>query len=149
MNKRLKNKMLAGVMTLAFVTMMVAGCNKYDKMDILGGWEIDLKEAKGLTIYSATESIHFNSGAGQKYSELHIERESANGKWDRWEIEGIYERKNNKITLSERKKPSGEVVPSVTYKYRIEGDKLIFIIKDEGFKNDEKIYTKKKNVVVD
>jgi len=146
MNKRLKNKMLAGAIALCLV-MVAASCNKYDKMDILGGWEIDLKEAKGLSVHEAKESIHFNSGAAKKYSELHVERESPNGKWDRWEIEGVYERKNNKITLSERKKPSGDVVPSVTYKYRIEDDKLIFIVKDEGYKNDEKIYTKKKGIV--
>jgi hypothetical protein len=31
---------------------------------------------------------------------------------------------------------------NVTYPYRVEGDKLILIIENEGFTNNEKVYTK-------
>jgi predicted metallo-beta-lactamase superfamily hydrolase len=71
--------------------------------------------------------------------------------WDRWVINGHFERKNNKITFSDRiVEGSGESKSSVIYKYRIEDDnKLILIVPDEGFKNDEKIYTKKKTTLVE
>jgi len=147
MNKRFKKNVLAGGFALALGVIVAVGCGKEDKKDIFGGWEIDLKGAKGLTVESAVETIHFNSDANMTYSESHEVRERPGGNWDRWEIKGNYERKNNKITLSNRVKKSGEQMPSVTYKYRIDGDKLIFIVKDEGYKNDEKIYTKIKKTV--
>jgi len=60
-------------------------------------------------------------------------------------IKGTFDRKNNKITFSNRvKEDSGESMIPETFKYRIEDDKLILIVKDKGFANDEKIYTKKK-----
>ena len=143
MSNRLKNSVLTRVVALSFMTMAMAGCNKYDKMNILGEWTIDLKEAKGLNVEIAKETLCFNSGSNHTYSETHEERKSAQGSWDRWEISGNFERKHNKITLSNRVKGTGEKMPTVEYKYRIEDDKLIFICKEEGFANDEKVYTKK------
>jgi len=144
MNKGLKNRVLSRMIVLVFMGMVVVGCGKYDKMSILGEWTIDLKEAKGLSVEVAKETLCFNSGSEQTYSESHEERATVSGNWDRWEIKGNFERKNNKITFSNRKKGSGEQMKPETYKYRIENDKLILICKDEGFKDDEKIYTKKK-----
>ena len=138
----MKNNVLAGVIVLAFVGMVAVSCGKYDKMSILGEWEIDLKEAKNLKVDSARESLCFESGSDQKYTESHMVRDK---NWDRWEIKGNFERKNNKITFTNRIKNTGEQMSPVTYKYRVEENKkLILIVEGEGFKNDEKIYTKKK-----
>ena len=147
MNKNLKNKVLARVMILALMGMAVAGCGKYDKISVLGEWTIDLKEAKGLNVEYATETLCFESGSKQDYSEVHLERAVGSGSGGNrtdWVIKGNFERKNNKITFSNRvKEATGEQMTTVTYKYRIEGDKLILIIEGEGFKNNEKIYIKK------
>ena len=143
MIKRLSNRMLARVVVLAFMGMAVAGCNKYDKMDIFGEWTIDLKAAKNLDVFSATETLLFNSDF--EYTEEHVARSgSAGGNLDRWTVKGSFKRKNNKITFSNRNSDKEGQKPDVSYKYRIEGDKLTLIIKDEGFKNDEKVYTRKK-----
>jgi hypothetical protein len=145
MNKRLNNNVLAGLVVLAFVGMVAASCGKYDKMDILGEWTIDLKAAKNMQVDSAKESLFFNSGAGQTYKESHEVRDK---NWDRWIIKGTFERKNNKLTFSDRKvEGTGETKSPVTYKYKIDGDKLILIVKDEGFKNDEKVYTRRKGAI--
>ena len=142
MSKRLKNNVLAGAVVLAFVGMVAVSCNKYDKMSILGEWEIDLKAAKNLAVDSAKESLLFISGSDQKYVETHMVRDK---NWDRWTVKGHFERKNNKITFSDRvKEGTGEHMSPVTYKYRIEDDKLILIVEDEGFSKDEKRYTLKK-----
>jgi len=144
MNKEVKNNVLAGLVVLAFVGMVVVSCGKYDKMSILGEWEIDLKAAQTLKVDSATEKLCFKSGSDQKYSEEHKER--GPGMLNNWIVNGHFERKNNKITFSDRvKEGSGEQMKPEVYKYRIEDDnKLILIVENEGFKNDEKIYTKKK-----
>jgi len=143
MYKREKNNVLAGLVVLVFVGLIAVACGKYDKISILGEWDIDLKAAQSLKVDSAKESLSFKSGSDQKYSESHYER---NVTPTAWEIEGTFERKNNKITFSNRvKKGSGESMPPETFKYRIEGDKLILIVEGKGFKNDEKIYTKKAN----
>jgi len=111
-------------------------------MDILGEWTIDLKAAKGITDAEyVNEYLVFNSGAGRKYKETH-EARAAN--FDRWIIEGTYERKNNKITFSNRVSDKSGKLADVSYKYRIEGDNLILIVKDEGFAKNEKIYTRRK-----
>jgi hypothetical protein len=139
MSKKVKNNVWAGLFVLA---MVAVGCGKYDKMSILGEWTIDLKEAKGLNVEIAKESLFFESGSDQKYTESHEIRDK---NWDRWTLKGNFERKNNKITFINRvKEGSGEQMSPITYKYRIEDDKLILIVPGEGFKNDEKIYTKKK-----
>ena len=143
MNKRVKNNVLAGLIVLAFMGMATVGCNKYDKMSILGEWTIDLKKAKGLNVEIAKETLCFNSGSDQTYRETHEERATAIGNWENWEIKGNFERKNNKITFSNRVKGSGEQMKPETYKYKIDGNKLILICEDEGYTNDEKIYTKK------
>jgi len=142
MYKREKNNVLAGLIVLAFVGLVAVSCSKYDKMSILGEWEIDLKAAKNMAVDSARESLLFESGGDHKYSESHMVRDKI---WDRWTIRGNFERKNNKITFSDRvKEGTNEQMSPVTYKYRIEDDKLILIVKDEGFTKDEKVYTRKK-----
>jgi len=145
MDKRRKNNVLAGLVVFAFVGMVAVACGKYDKMSIQGDWEIDLKAAKNLKVDSASELLSFKSGSSQKYAEHHSVRDKI---WDRWIINGHFERKNNKITFSDRVVDgTGEQKPAVTYKYRIEDDtRLILIVEGEGFANDEKIYTRKKVV---
>jgi hypothetical protein len=144
MNRDMReNKVWAMIVVLGFVSLLIVGCNKYDKMSILGTWEIDLKEAKKLDVDSSKEVLLFNSGSDQKYKQSFEER--ARSKWERWYITGNFERKNNKITFTNRTKDgdNNSRQADVTYKYRIEGDKLIFIVEGEGFDKDEKIYTKK------
>ena len=142
MNKEVKNNVLARLVVLVFVGMIAVSCSKYDKMSILGEWTIDLKEALSLKVDSAKESLLFESGSAQTYTESHYER---NVGLTTWVIKGTFDRKNNKITFSNRvKEDSGESMIPETFKYRIEDDKLILIVKDKGFANDEKIYTKKK-----
>lgn len=145
MSKKVKNEVWAGLIVLGFVAVTAVSCGKYDKMSILGEWAIDVKEAKGLgaSVDSLKETLYFDSG--EKY------RETCKGVVDKvkedWIITGTIERKNNKITFTDRIKNNDNKQPPVTYKYRIEGDKLILIVKDEGFispKKDEKTYTKKK-----
>lgn len=142
MSKNFKNNVLAGVVALSFVAMVAAGCSKYDKMNIYGEWAIDLKEAQGLTVDSAKETLVFFSGPDQKYTETHYER---NVGLKTWVLKGTFERKNNKITFTDRVLDgSGEKKSPVTYKYRIEDDiRLILTVEGEGFTNDEKVYTKK------
>ncbi|MDR0605195.1 MAG: hypothetical protein LBG80_12905 [Bacteroidales bacterium] len=135
-----KNNVRATVVVLGFLTLLIVGCNKYDKMSILGVWEIDLKEARNLSVDSSKEVLYFNSGSNQTYKQTFYERTSS--KWERWTIEGNFERKNNKITFTNRVKDEISKQGDVTYKYRIESDKLILIVEGEGFNKDEKIYTK-------
>jgi len=142
MNKRLKNRVLAGGIALALVAVVATSCGKYDKMDIYGEWTIDLKEAKKLNVESAIETMHFSSGG--KYTERHEVRA---GNLDRWEVKGDFERKNNKIILSNRVKDTEGKMKDETYKYKIKDDKLILIVKGEDYNNDEKIYTKKKSSI--
>jgi hypothetical protein len=142
MNTRMKkNNVRATLVVLGFLSLLIVGCNKYDKMSILGTWEIDLKEAKNLSVDSSKETLLFPSGSDQKYQQMFYERTPS--KWERWTIEGNYERKNNKITFTNRTKDKISKEGDVTYKYRVEGNKLIFIVEGEGFDKNEKIYTKK------
>jgi hypothetical protein len=141
MNIRMKkNNVRATLVVLGFLTLLIVGCNKYDKISILGTWEIDLKEAQNLSVDSAKETLFFPSGSDQKYKQTFYER--IPGKWERWTVSGNYERKNNKITFTNRVKDEISKMGEVTYKYRIEGDKLILIVEGEGFDKNEKIYTK-------
>ena len=41
--KLLSKKVLAVLAVVAFVGLMATSCNKYDKMPILGTWEMDVK----------------------------------------------------------------------------------------------------------
>ena len=137
--KSRKNSVWASVVVLGFVGLLVVGCNKYDKMSILGTYNIDLKEAQGLAVDSAKEKLVFNTGG--TYSQ-HFEQRAGVGKWDRWVVEGKIERKNNQITFSDRVQDKITPLAAQTYKYRLEDNKLILIVEGEGFKNDEKVYTK-------
>jgi hypothetical protein len=142
--KTKRNSVWATVVVLGFITFGVIGCNKYDKMSILGTWEIDLKEALKLNVDSSKEVLYFVSGSDQTYKQTFNQRTGS--KWERWSITGQYERKNNKITFINRvKDPEGAAVQqgNETYKYRIEGDKLIFIVEGQNFDKDEKVYRKR------
>ena len=135
--KERKNSFWAGIVVLGFVGLLVVGCNKYDKMSILGTYVIDLKEARGLAVDSAKETLIFNTG--DTYSLHFVQRTT---KWDRWDVKGKIERKNNKITFYNRVQDEITPLADVTYKYRLEDNKLILIVEGEDFSNDEKIYTK-------
>ena len=134
------------VLLFVVLSMFVGGCSKYDKMNILGYWEIDIKDAKGLgsNVDSAKEVLFFPSSPEGTFKQTYKARE--NSKPVAWEISGKYERKNNKITFTNQIKdedPNNKQGDMPFTEYRIEGDKLILILKGEGFKNDEKVYTKK------
>jgi len=135
-----RSNVWTSVILVVFLSVFVFGCNKYDKMSILGTWEIDIKEAKGLDVDSAKEVLRFQSSPEGSYTQTYEERTS---KWERWTITGIVERKNNKIAFTNRIKDGQNKQGDVPFeKYRIEGDKLILIVKGEGYKDDEKVYTK-------
>ena len=135
-----KSNVLASIVVLGFVALLVVGCNKYDKMSILGTYTIDLKEAQGLGAVadSAKEELMFHSGG--TYSQ--IVKKRINKKPENWKIEGKIERKNNKITFLDRIQDEITPMAPVTYEYRIEDGKLVLIVEGEGFQNNEKIYTK-------
>jgi hypothetical protein len=61
------------VIVVVFLSMFVLGCSKYDKISILGTWEIDIKAAKGLGdgYEFATETIKFNSGSDLPYTQVY------------------------------------------------------------------------------
>ena len=139
-----KSNVLTSVILVVFLSMFVFGCSKYDKMNLLGTYEIDIKAEKGLgaDVDSAKEVLFFPSSPAGTYIQTYYARE--NSKPVEWEIKGKYERKNNKITFTNRVKNGDENnrqgdIPFE--KYRIENDKLILIVKGEGFANDEKVYT--------
>ena len=100
-------KILSIVVAFTFVGMLSMSCNKYDKMSILGSWEIDIKEAKGLEVDSCKEVLYFDSGSKQQFKQTYMLR---NKNLTSWIIEGNYERKNNKITFSNQKRNDGEKV---------------------------------------
>jgi len=135
-----KSNVLASIVVLGFVALLVVGCNKYDKMSILGTYTIDLKEAQGLGAVadSAKEELMFHSGG--TYSQ--IVKKRINKKPENWKIEGKIERKNNKITFLDRIQDEITPMAPVTYEYRIKDGKLVLIVEGEGFQNNEKIYTK-------
>jgi len=76
------------------------------------------------------------------YKQTYKSREG--GKFVTWEIKGKIERKNNKITFTNRIKDEDEnnKQGDVTHKYRVEGDKLTLIVEGEGYPDNEKVYTK-------
>jgi hypothetical protein len=139
--KTTKNNVAASIVILGFMGLLAAGCNKYDKMSIVGTWEIDLKAAKHLAVDSSKETLYLNSGAEHTYTQHYMER---NTNLKTWTVEGKFDRKNNKITFHDRVEDQTTKKGDETFKYRVEDNKLIFIVENEGFDNNEKIYTKKK-----
>ena len=139
------------VIVVVVLSMFVFGCSKYDKISILGTWEIDVKAAKGLGdgYEFAIETIKVTSGSDQPYTqsyEAKIAGSSAGvtAKWERWTISGNIERKKDKMTFINRIKDDVDKQGDTpAYPYRVEGDKLILVIENEGYTNNEKIYTKK------
>ncbi|MDR1878865.1 MAG: hypothetical protein LBQ64_04805 [Bacteroidales bacterium] len=141
MNRKTKtNNVRAGLIALGFMGILAVGCNKYDKMSIVGTWDIDLKAAQNLQVDSSKETLYFNSGTDHTYTQSVFER---NKTLQKWSISGNFERKNNKITFTNRIKDGTTPEGDLTYKYRVEDDKFILIIPNAGFANDEKIYTKR------
>jgi hypothetical protein len=144
MNKMLKNHskriMKNGVLVLNFaVVMLLISCNKYDKIPVVGKWECDIKELRGLAVDSCKETLLFNSGADYTYVQDFFERKD--GKWDKWQVKGNFERKHNKITFSNRVKDGTHPQADITYKYElIENQTLTLIVEGEGYPDDRKVY---------
>ena len=137
--KTRKNRVWSSVVMLGFVGLLAVGCSKYDKKPIVGTYNIDLKEALGQQGDFANEKILFNSGGSYKQQ---YERRTLGKLDESWTIEGKIERKNNKITFSNRMENGTTSLPDQTFKYKLDDKKLTLIIEGEGFKNDEKVYTK-------
>ena len=141
--KKMVKKMMFTAGVLFFVGFLVTSCNKYDKMKIVGSWEIDIKAAQNLAVDSCKETLTFDSGNSQKFKQSYMLRKE--GRYTRWTREGNFERKHNKLTFYNQTQDDGSKVADVTYKYKIENSQLIFIVDDsEGYPNNEKIYTAKK-----
>ncbi len=134
-----KIKRNAAVMLNIAVLMLLISCNKYDKLPIVGKWECDIKELRGLDVDSCKETLLFNSGVDYTYTQDFFERKQ--GKWDKWQIKGNFERKHNKITFLNRVKEGTQPQAEITYKYElIENQTLTLIVEGEGYPDDKKIY---------
>ena len=133
---------------IGFLSVVVLGCSKYDKISIQGTWEIDIKAAKGLpdNYELAKETLRFTAGNDQPFSQSYEARIAGNAgsiaKWERWTIKGNIERKKDKMTFLNRVKDETDKQGNVVYPYKVEGDKLTLIVENEGFANNEKVYTK-------
>jgi len=137
-----KSSVWTTIMIVGFLSVFVIGCNKQDKLKIVGTWEIDLKEAKGLgeSVDSAKERLYFVSGSDHKFTQVYWGRE--NKKPVMWTIKGNFDRKGGKISFINRVKDENDKQGDLTYKYELEEDsKLTLIIENEGFPNDKKVYT--------
>ena len=142
--KNLSKGVLSFAIVFALIALIATSCNKYDKMSVLGSWEVDIKAAKGLAVDSCKEILTFDSGSKQLFTQNYMLR--SEGKYTRWTVVGTFDRKNNTMYFSDQKRDDGEIVGDVHFKYKIEGDKLILKSKDlelEGYPKGEKIYTKK------
>jgi hypothetical protein len=141
-NKFKKSQITYSVISSVFVLTLMVSCNKYDKMSIVGKWEIDVKATKGLSnLDSSKETLLFNSGVDYTYVQDFYERKP--GALDKWQIKGKFERKNNKITFYERVKDGTQQQPEITYKYEMEeGKTLTLIVEGEGYPDDKKVYTR-------
>ena len=127
--------LVASVIVLVFTT----SCNKYDKISIVGKWECDIKELRGLDVDSCKEVLLFNSGVDYTYVQDFIERKP--GKLDKWKVEGNFERKHNKLTFLNRVKDGTQPQAEITYKYElIKDETLTLYVKGEGYPDDKKIY---------
>ncbi|HOS16811.1 MAG TPA: hypothetical protein PKX15_07380 [Bacteroidales bacterium] len=141
-NQLKKSQITYAVIASVFVLTLMVSCNKYDKMSIVGKWEIDVKATKGLSnLDSSKETLLFNSGVDYTYVQDFYERKP--GALDKWQIKGKFERKNNKITFYERVKDGTQQQPEITYKYEMEeGKTLTLIVEGEGYPDDKKVYTR-------
>ncbi|NLJ81742.1 MAG: hypothetical protein GX330_01270 [Bacteroidales bacterium] len=127
--------LVASVIVLVFTT----SCNKYDKISIVGKWECDIKELRGLDVDSCKEVLLFNSGVDYTYVQDFIERKP--GKLDKWQVKGNFERKHNKLTFLNRVKDGTQPQAEITYKYElIKDETLTLYVKGEGYPDDKKIY---------
>lgn len=135
-----KTKLAYSLVACVFFLSLMMSCNKYDKLPIVGIWECDIKESKGLSnVDSSKETLLFNSGVEHTFVQDFYERKP--GSLDKWQIKGKFERKNNKITFTERVKDGTQQQPDVTYKYELVEDKtLTLIVEGEGYKDNEKVY---------
>lgn len=126
------------IVCVSALTLMVS-CNKYDKVPVVGKWEANIKELRGLDVDSCKETLLFNSGVDYTYVQDFIERKP--GKLDKWQIKGNFERKNNKITFYNRVKDGTQPQPEVTYKYElVKDDSLVLVVEGEGYLDDRKMY---------
>ncbi len=141
--KKIQKKLMFVVGLSVFVGVLSISCNKYDKMKIVGSWEIDIKAAQNLSVDSCKEVLTFDSGNNQKFKQSYMLRNE--GKYTRWIREGNFERKHNKLTFYNQTQDDGSKVADATYKYRIENSQLILIVDEsEGYPNNEKVYSEKK-----
>jgi len=138
-----RSSVCTNVILITFLSMFLLGCSKYDKLPVMGTWRIDIKEAKGLPddYEYVRETLIFDSGNDQRYTQSYEEMK-VKSKREVWTITGNIERKKDKMTFKNRVKDGNNPQREETFPYRIEGDKLILIIENEGFPKDEKIYTK-------
>ncbi|NLE62586.1 MAG: hypothetical protein GX612_01930, partial [Bacteroidales bacterium] len=135
-NQLKKSQITYAVIASVFVLTLMVSCNKYDKMPIVGQWEIDIKATKSLSnVDSSKETLMFNSGVDYTYVQDFLERKP--GSLDKWQIKGKFERKHNKITFYERVKDGTQQQPDITYKYEMEeGKTLTLTVEGEGYPDD-------------
>jgi hypothetical protein len=135
-----KRILLSSVLfTCVTVMTLMVSCNKYDKLPIVGKWQCDIKEVRGLSVDSCKETLLFNSGVDYTYTQDFFERKS--GSLDKWQIKGNFERKNNKITFYNRSKDGTQPQAEITYKYElIENQTLTLYVEGEGYPDDKKVY---------
>jgi len=138
-----KNSVCRTVILITFLSVFLLGCSKYDKIDIMGTWTIDIKAAKGLPddYEFARETLIFDSGSAQAYTQKYEEKKGIASK-EMWTIKGNIERKKDKMTFKNRVKEGVDKQENVVYPYKVVGDKLTLIIENADFPNNEKIYTK-------
>jgi hypothetical protein len=138
-----KSSVWTNFIVIVFLSMFVLGCNKDDKVSVLGTWEINIKEVKpGFAEYEyARETMVFSSGG--KYSQTYEEKLPKQVKKTET-FNGDVEREKGKITFKNRMKNGIEKQPDVTFPYRLEAnaEKLIIIMEGFGFPKDEKVYIK-------
>jgi len=134
-----RSNVCTNVILVAFLSIFLLGCSKYDKIDIMGTWVIDIKAAKGLPAeYEyARETVIFNSD--KSYTQTYEESMGVTKK-EKWTITGSIERKKDQMTFKNRIKDGTNPQRDETFPYTVKGDKLT--LEDESFPNKEKIYTK-------
>jgi hypothetical protein len=144
-----RSNVWTNVIVIVFLLMFVLGCTKYDKISVLGTWEIDIKAAKGLpdTYEFARETMIFSSSGKytQNYeAKVKAASATATAKWERWTVKGDIERKKDHITFKNRVKDGNDKQEDVTYPYTIKenNEKFTIIIENADFPKNEKIYTK-------
>ena len=140
-----KSNVWTNVIVIVFLSVFVLGCNKQDKMSILGTWRIDIKEVKGFgdEYEYAWETLRFDSGNDKPYSQTYEEKRPKQVKKNET-TKGNIERKKGKITFKNRMRNEVDKQPDETFSYRLEDDKtkLILVVEGAGFPKNEKVYTK-------